>query len=76
MKLDLLDNRFIDGLVSVFDSPLYKPFLVYFFLIVTSFILPEKIIFEDESSLPIRSITVWGASFFLVGWMMGSWGKR
>jgi len=71
-----MKEELLDGFFSVLDSPLYKPFLIYFFIIASSFLVPKEIVFEDESSLTIRTILIWGASFFLVGWLVGSWSKR
>jgi len=71
-----MKEELLDGFFSVLDSPLYKPFLIYIFIIASSFVVPAQIIFDDESSLPIRAILVWGASFFLVGYIYGAWKKR
>jgi len=76
MKLDLVDNRFMDGFVSIFESPVFKPLIVWGFIVVLSIRLPETIVFDDESVLHLRQILLYGATFFLVGWMMGNWGKR
>lgn len=71
-----MKEELLDGFFSVLDSPLYKPFLIFVFIIASSFVVPVQIIFDDESSLPIRAILLWGASFFLVGWLVGSWSKK
>jgi len=71
-----MKQELLDVFVSILDSPLYKPFLIYFYIIATSFIVPKEIVFDDESSLAIKSILIWGASFFLIGWFVGSWSKR
>ncbi len=71
-----MNNYLIDGLASVFDSRLFKPFLIYGFIIALSFVLPEKYIFTDESFIELQQVLLYGASFFLFGWLVGSYGRR
>jgi len=71
-----MKEELLDVFVSILDSPLYNPFLIYFFIIASSFIVPKEIVFDDESSLAIKSILIWGASFFLIGWFVGTLTKK
>lgn len=56
---------------SFFDTGLFTPFTIYGIIIAFSFIFPEEIIFEDESVLYLQQILRYGATFFLIGWLVG-----
>ncbi len=64
-------ENIVDGFVSFIDSKAFKPFMIYGFILASSFVLPEKFVFDDESVIHLRQVLLYGATFFLVGWLIG-----
>jgi len=71
MRIDLKEEL-LDRFDSIISSKLFYPYLIYVWMIVLSFVIPEHYIFPDESSLPLKTILIYGSFFYLVGWMYGA----